>query len=122
VTQRNQSGLEFAPHFSRRVVVHFDGGAPLLRATGQRLHLLGRLAGCFTDHRNPLLISHTLAEMVSQRVYALALGCQDLNDHEQLRDDPMLRMLSGKRHAGKHALAGKSTLNRLELSTEEPDR
>ena len=78
----------------------------MLRATGQHLNLLGRFAGCFTDHRNPLLISHTVAEMVSQRVYALALGYEDLNAHDQLRDDPMLRMLSGKRRGARRKWRG----------------
>jgi hypothetical protein len=65
---------------------------------------------------------HPVAQLVSQRVYGLALGYEDLNDHDQLRDDPLLRVLSGKQHAEKDALAGKSTLNRLELSTEQPNR
>jgi hypothetical protein len=129
MTQCTQSSFEFESHFSRQVVARFDGGAMssdggalLLRATEQRLHLLDRLAGCFTDHRNPWLISHTVTELVAQRVYALALGYEDLSDHDQLRDDPLLRVLSGKRRAEKDALAGKSTLNRLELSTEQPGR
>ena len=119
----------FEGHFSRTVVARFDGGtmssdggALLLRATDRHLNLLDRLAGCFTDHRNPLWISHTVPELVAQRVYALALGYEDLNDHDQLRDDPLLRVLSGKQRPDKDALAGKSTLNRLELSTPQPDR
>jgi hypothetical protein len=129
MTQCSQSGFDFAPHFSRQVVARFDGGAIssdggalLLRATDRRLNLLGRLAQCFTDHRNPLWTRHPVAQLVSQRVYGLALGYEDLNDHDQLRDDPLLRVLSGKQHAEKDALAGKSTLNRLELSTEQPNR
>jgi hypothetical protein len=99
-----------------------DAGALLLRQTDQRLHLLPRLAACFEDHRNPWLISHSVRELVSQRVYGLALGYEDLNDHDQLREDPLLAVLSGKRRVGEEALAGKSTLNRLELSTETPSR
>jgi hypothetical protein len=76
----------------------------------------------FEDHRNPWLISHSVRELVSQRVYGLALGYEDLNDHDQLREDPLLAVLSGKRRVGEEALAGKSTLNRLELSTETPSR
>jgi hypothetical protein len=80
------------------------------------------LAACFDDRRQPWLISHTVPELVAQRVYALALGYEDLSDHDQLRDDPLLGVLSGKRRAGQQPLAGKSTLNRLELSVEEPSR
>jgi len=129
MTQCSQSGFPFAPHFSRQVVARFDGGvissdggALLLRATDRRLNLLDRLAECFTDHRNPLWTRHSVRELVSQRVYALALGYEDLNDHDRLRDDPLLRVLSGKRRADKDALAGKSTLNRMELSTGQPGR
>jgi hypothetical protein len=99
-----------------------DGGALLLRATDRRIQLLDRLAACFTDHRRPWLISHSVKEMIAQRVYGLALGYEDLSDHDQLRDDPLLRVLSGKAHAEQDALAGKSTLNRLELSAAEPSR
>jgi hypothetical protein len=99
-----------------------DAGALLLRQTDRRLNLLPRLAACFDDRRQPWLISHTVPELVAQRVYALALGYEDLSDHDQLRDDPLLGVLSGKRRAGQQPLAGKSTLNRLELSVEEPSR
>jgi hypothetical protein len=99
-----------------------DGGALLLRQTDQRLNLLTRLATCFEDRRSPWLISHRVGELVSQRVYGLALGYEDLSDHDQLREDPLLAVLSGKRRVGEEVLAGKSTLNRLELSTETPSR
>jgi hypothetical protein len=99
-----------------------DGGALLLRQTDQRLNLLTRLAACFKDRRSPWLISHRVGELVSQRVYGLALGYEDLSDHDQLREDPLLAVLSGKRRVGEEVLAGKSTLNRLELSTETPSR
>ena len=129
MTQCNQETFEFEAHFSRDVVARFDGGtmtsdggALLLRQTDRRLHLLPRMAACFEDHRNPWLISHSVRELVSQRVYGLALGYEDLNDHDQLREDPLLAVLSGKRRVGEEALAGKSTLNRLELSTETPSR
>ena len=128
-TQCTQTEFEFEAHFSRAVVARFDGGAMssdggalLLRATDRRLQLLDRLAACFTDYRSPCLISHSVKEMVAQRVYGLALGYEDLSDHDQLRDDPLLRVLSGKAHAEQDALAGKSTLNRLELSAAEPSR
>jgi len=129
MTQCTQDSFEFAAHFSREVVARFDGGtmtsdggALLLRQTDRRLNLLGRLAACFDDHRSPWLISHSVRELVSQRVYALALGYEDLSDHDQLRQDLLLAVLSGKRELGEQALAGKSTLNRLELSTEQPNR
>jgi hypothetical protein len=129
MTQCNQESFEFQAHFSREVVARFDGGtmtsdagAVLLRETDRRLDLLPRLAACFEDRRQPWLISHTVPELVAQRVYALALGYEDLSDHDQLREDPLLAVLSGKPRPGEEPLAGKSTLNRLELSTEEPSR
>ena len=121
MTECSQEAFEFAPHFSRRVEAGFtagqissDGGALLLRQTERRIKLLGRLAGCFGDGRRPLLVEHRLVEMLSQRIYGLALGYEDLCDHEQLRSDPLLGVLSGKRELDR-PLAGKSTLNRLEL-------
>ncbi len=80
-----------------------------------------RLAECFLDRRNPVLVTHPVAEMVAQRVYGLALGYEDLNDHEQLRQDPLLHVLAGKVKMDE-PLAGKSTLNRLELGDGSPDR
>jgi hypothetical protein len=94
--------------------VSTDGGALLLREADRKIKLLGRLASCFRDGRMPLLIQHPLSEMLAQRIYGLALGYEDLNDHEQLRNDPLLGVLSGKREL-EEPLAGKSTLNRLEL-------
>jgi hypothetical protein len=121
--------LGFESHFSREVVARFDGGALttdggalLLREVDRRINLMARLAECFEDHRNPLLVRHQVKEMVAQRVYALALGYEDLNDHDQLREDPLLAVLSGKKQVGEELLAGKSTLNRLELSSELPSR
>jgi hypothetical protein len=128
MTECTQSSFEFKAHFSRDVVARFDGGTTtsdggglLLRATDQRLNLLPRLAQCFLDGRDATRIEHSVAEMVSQRVYGLALGYEDLNDHEQLRQDPMLKLLAGQPDL-EAPLAGKSTLNRLELSTGTPDR
>src|SRR5208282_6836428 len=92
-----------------------DGGALLLREVDRKINLLSRLAGCFSDGRSPLLVKHPLPEMLAQRIYGLALGYEDLNDHEQLRSDPLLTLLSGKRKL-EEPLAGKSTLNRLELT------
>jgi hypothetical protein len=95
--------------------VSSDGGSLLLREAERKINLLGRLAGCFIDGRMPLLVKHQLPEMLSQRIYGLAMGYEDLNDHEQLRSDPLLALLSGKRELD-DPLAGKSTLNRMELS------
>jgi Transposase DDE domain group 1 len=129
MTECIQSTFEFAAHFSRQVVARFDGGTMttdggglLLRETDRRLNLLARLAECFLDGRNPVLVEHTVAQLVSQRVYGLALGYEDLNDHEQLRQDPLLRVLAGKGEVEDSPLAGKSTLNRLELSDGTPSR
>jgi len=87
------------------------------RETGQ---ILRQFAACFTDYRNPDLIEHQVEEMVAQRVYGLALGYEDLNDHEELRNDPLLAVLVEKSDPSQEALAGKSTLNRLELTPETP--
>jgi hypothetical protein len=94
--------------------VSSDGGALLLREVDRKIGLLRRLAGCFSDGRWPELVTHRLPELLAQRIYGLALGYEDLNDHEQLRTDPLLGLLSGKRRL-EEPLAGKSTLNRLEL-------
>ena len=121
MTECIQESFSFTAHFSRRVQAEFtagrvssDGGALLLREADRRINLLGRLASCFLDGRAPLLVKHRLSEMLSQRIYGLALGYEDLCDHEQLRSDPLLGVLSGKRELDE-PLAGKSTLNRLEL-------
>jgi hypothetical protein len=98
-----------------------DGGAFLLRQTDKRLNLLARLAECFLDGRTQALVEHSIAEMVSQRVFGLALGYEDLNDHEQLRTDPVFGILAGKEDLAE-PLAGKSTLNRMELGTGINDR
>src|SRR3989339_1372784 len=124
MTQCTQFSFEFEAHRSRRVVAGFDGGAMtsdagalLLRSTEQRLGLVSRLGRCFTDFRNQERVEHSVTEMVAQRVYALALGYADLNDHDQLRDDPLMGLLAGKREPGT-ALASKSTLCRLERTAE----
>jgi hypothetical protein len=122
MTECSQETFSFTAHFSRRVEAGFnggrvstDGGVLLLREVDRKVDLLGRLAACFSDGRSPLRVRHCLSEMLSQRIYGLALGYEDLNDHEQLRSDPLLAILSGKRDLDQ-PLAGKSTLNRLELA------
>jgi len=129
MTECTQSEFEFQAHFSRQVVARFDGGTIttdggglLLRETDRRLNLLPRLAECFLDARNPVFVEHSVEQLVSQRVYGLALGYEDLNDHEQLRQDPVMRVLAGKADVEESPLAGKSTLNRLELSDGTPSR
>ena len=125
MTQCNQSQFEFEAHFSRRVVGEFtgarlttEGGALLLREADRKIGLLRRVVSCFRDARDPQRIEHELSEMLVQRVYGLALGYEDVNDHEELRNDPLLGMLAGRRDLGA-PLAGKSTLNRLELMPSE---
>src|SRR5487761_939124 len=106
-----------------------DGGGLLLREVEKRTGIVERFAACFTDHRDGERIEHTVKELVAQRVYGLALGYEDLNDHDELRRDPLMAVLAEKedptgesrareRDQGK-ALAGKSTLNRLELTGAE---
>jgi hypothetical protein len=128
MTQCTQSNFEVQAHYSREVVARFDGGAItsdggalLLRQTDQRLNLLPRFSNCFLDGREQDRVEHAILEMVSQRVYGLALGYEDINDHEQLRKDPLFGVLAGREELDK-PLAGKSTLNRLELGNGQQDR
>jgi len=105
-----------------------DGGLMLLRQVALRMRLFERLAQCFIDHRKQAFVEHTAEELVSQRILGIACGYEDLDDHDILRDDPLLAAAVGKRdltgqHRRRakdrgHALAGKSTLNRLELTPE----
>ncbi len=128
MTECNQSSFGFEASGRREVVARFDGGtissdggAFLLRQTDKRLNLIARLAECFLDGRNQDLVEHTIMEMLAQRIYGLALGYEDINDHEQLRKDPVFGILAG-REALEEPLAGKSTLNRMELGTGIKDR
>lgn len=128
MTECIQSSFSFGECGRREVVARFDGGtissdggAGLLRQTDQRLNLLPRLGQCFLDGRDPRRVDHSVLEMLSQRVYGLALGYEDLNDHEQLRKDPVFSVLAGRKQM-EEPLAGKSTLNRLELGKGTPDR
>jgi hypothetical protein len=121
MTEFSQEVFRFASHFSRRVESGFtagrvstDGGALLLRKVERKIGLMDRVSACFTDKRRQDRVEHRVGEMLAQRIFALALGYEDLNDHEQLRHDPLLALLSGKREIDQ-PLAGKSTLNRLEL-------
>ena len=131
-TQCSAGLFDFAPVEGRRVEAAFDGGAItsdagalLLGATDRAIGLVGRFAACFADARRPDLIEHAVATLVGQRVFGLALGYEDLNDHDELRHDPAMAVLAGKLAAKRSdcaPLAGKSTLNRLELSRPEPTR
>ena len=108
----------------RRVTAAFDGGsitsnagALLLRELDRFVGLFDRVAAGFTDHRDPRLTEYSVRTLVAQRITGIALGYEDLNDHDELRHDPLLALLSDKlegRRKGCAALAGTSTLNRLE--------
>jgi hypothetical protein len=116
----------FAAVDRRAVVASFDGGwitsdagGLLLGATDRAIGLIGRFAACFADGRRPELVEHEVGTLVGQRVFGLALGYEDLNDHDRLRHDPLFAVLAGKLAAKRSdcaPVAGKSTLNRLELS------
>src|SRR5580704_7681334 len=122
----------FEPVEGRDVVAAFDAGmvtsdagALLLGATDRAIKMMERFASCFHDGRRSELIEHEVATLVGQRVFGIALGYEDLNDHDELRHDPMMAVLAGKLEARREdcaPVAGKSTLNRLELSRLEPTR
>ena len=138
-TECNADYLDFPMLGSRQILADFDGGnissdggALLLRQTEALTGIIRQFAGCFRDHRDPDLIEHPLEHLLAQRVYGLALGYEDLNDHDDLRADPLLAAVVGKddptgkqrqreRDRGK-PLAGKSTLNRLELTPVGADK
>jgi len=138
MTECTQCSFRFAALYRREVVAQFDGGdittdagGLLLREVDRRLSLTERLAACFTDYRRVDQIEHAVQGLVAQRLYGLALGYEDLNDHDQLRADPLMGVLIGKaepqgtdrrraQDQGK-AGAGKSTLNRLELTPADAD-
>jgi Transposase DDE domain group 1 len=133
MTECKPKPIEFHTLGNREVVAHFDGGditsdagGLMLREVEQRTGILKKFGACFTDHRKPEAIEHPVEDLVAQRSYGLCLGYEDLNDHDALRADPILAVMVGKkdpkgeqrreeRDRGK-ALAGKSTLNRLELT------
>ena len=131
--------LLFQDLHRRKVVVDFsggtlssDGGVLLLRQVDTNLGLTRALADCFADHRNQIFVDHSVRELLAQRLYGLALGYEDINDHERLRLDPLLAAACNKREPlGSDrfnpadrgvALAGASTLNRLELSNNRDSR
>jgi len=137
-TECSQSSFEFHSLNQRKVIAKFDGGnitsdagILLLREVEKRTGLIAGLAKCFTDYRDARWVEHTVKELLGQRLFGMCLGYEDLNDHDQLRADPMLAVAVDKADPlglnrrqesdrGK-ALAGKSTLNRLELGKSDPD-
>src|SRR5260370_14377049 len=138
-TECNQEPFPFHPLNQREVRGQFDGGSItsdagglLLREVEKRTNIIGQFASCFTDYRDPELREHGVAELVAQRIYGLALGYEDLNDHEELRRDPLLAVLVEKedlrgeeRRRGRGqgaALAGQRTLKPMELGSGELGR
>ena len=132
-THCNQKTIEFQTKNSRKIVAHFNGGnicsdsgGLLLQQTERITGIISQFADCFDDHRDPDLIEHPVKDLIAQRIYALGFGYEDLNDHDELRNDTLLAVMVGKKEpTGKNrirqrdkgkALAGKSTLNRLELT------
>ncbi len=134
--------VEFSRIGKRKIIAEFDGGrmssnagALALREVEERCQVLDRMAGCFSDYRDPARVEHSLERLLGQRTFGLCMGYEDLNDHDRLRDDPILCLALGcediegvervrDRDKG-HALASSETLNRLELSVEgtaEKDR
>ena len=109
-TECSAKSFEFARVESHAVVAAFDGGAItsdagslLLGATDRAIRLVERFSGCFADHRRADLIEHEVRTLVSQRIFAIALGYEDLNDHDDLRHDPVLATLVGKLEARREA-------------------
>jgi len=98
-----------------------DGGTILLGETERKTAILARFAACWRDHRAPERVHHSVREMVTQRVLGLCSAYEDLNDHDELRHDPLLCSLAGKREPKQQPLASSSTLNRLELGAEAID-
>jgi hypothetical protein len=127
-TRYSANAALFAPVERRSVVADFDGGAltsdaggRLLGATDRAIGLIDRFASCFRDRRRREFAEHSVATPAGRRVFGIALGYEDLNDHDELRHAPLMAVLSGKLAARRPdcaPVAGKSTLNRLELSRE----
>src|SRR5512147_956285 len=123
-TECSAGQLEFEAFDGRRVVASFDGGAVtsdagtvLLRAADRAIELIGRVAACFTDHRDADQVIHALPTLIGQRIVAIALGYEDVNDHDTLRCDPVLALFSDQLEPKRQdcaPLAWKSTINRLE--------
>src|ERR1700678_2681716 len=131
-TECSAKSSAFGQVEGRPVVADFDGGALtsdagglLLGAADRTLDLVGRLSRCFRDARDQRFVEHSVATLIGQRVFGIALGYEDLNDHDQLRHDPLMAVLARKLQAWRSdcaPAAGKSTLNRLELSRDTPTK
>ena len=123
-TECNEQKLHFQPKNKRKVQAKFDagkissdGGLLLLREIAEKTKLFEHFSQCFTDHRDQRYVKHSLQSLLSQRVFGLALGYEDLNDHNQLRNDPLFALSVGKSDIKQDTtLAGLSTLNRIELT------
>ena len=130
-TECSPDSLDFASLGNRKVTAAFDGGAMtsnagalLLRETDRITGLTRQAAACFTDGRRQDRIEHSVETLIAQRIHGIALGYEDLNDHDELRHDPVLGLVSGKAQARRSdcaVLAGKSTLNRLEHAPKTDD-
>jgi hypothetical protein len=126
ISNQPETPLTFGRLDGRNVVAEFngghissEGGLLLIRQVDQQYGLSEQIAACFTDHRDPTRVEHSIQELVAQRLYGLVQGYEDVNDHDILRDDVLLGVAVGKqsRRRGEGSpLAGKSTLNRLEKS------
>ena len=135
-TNRPVQPVEFSKIGKRKIDAEFDGGrmssnagALALREVEEKCQILDRIVDCFSDHRDPSRVEHSLNRLLGKRIFGLCMGYEDLNDHDRLRDDPILCLALGcediegvervrDRDKG-HALASSKTLNRLELSVEE---
>ena len=130
-TECSTEQFEFGGLGRRRVVAAFDGGAMtsdggglLLRHAERALGLIERVAACFVDGREHGQVVHTLPALVGQRIVGIALGYEDVNDHDELRHDPVLALFADRlepKRSDCAPLAGKSTLNRLEHAPLRPD-
>lgn len=126
MTECKQETLRFQDVSGKRVEAKFDGGmvsteagALILREICKKRGIFERLKNCFTDYRNPDLIEHSVQALLEQRIYGLACGYEDLNDHDSLRQDAVFQLLIGKLPELEPKLSGRNTLNRLELSGQE---
>ncbi len=123
MTDSKQAALLFSNLGRRKIEADFSGGkltsdagAALLREVDRRIGLIDALADCIADPRQPAKITHDLRTMLAQRIFAIALGYEDLNDHDSLRDDPLLQILTERGIDEEQPLASASTLCRLENS------
>jgi len=131
LTECSQDSFNFSSLGGRNVTAAFDGGsitsnagALLLRETDCRIGLSRQVSACFKDDRRQDRVEHAVETLVAQRIHGLALGYEDLNDHDELRHDPVLGLVSGNAEARRSdcpVLAGKSTLNRLEHAPKTDD-